>query len=69
MLAADVPYLEVDGRIRGWEFDGCDVLADGGYGFEVWVRGRVRGLICSRRVVLPALSRPRRRTEYSGGWV
>jgi hypothetical protein len=43
MLAADVPYLEVDGRIRGWEFDGCDVLADGGYGFEVWVRGRVRG--------------------------
>ena len=25
--------------------------------------------ICSRRVVLPALSRPRRRTEYSGGIV
>jgi hypothetical protein len=24
-------------------------------------------LICSRRVVLPALSRPRRRMEYSGG--
>jgi hypothetical protein len=25
-----------------------------------------RALICSRRVVLPALSRPRRRIEYSG---
>jgi hypothetical protein len=33
MLAADVPYLEVDGRIRRWEGDGSDVLADGGDGF------------------------------------
>jgi hypothetical protein len=44
MLAADVPYLEVDGWVRRWEFDGCDVLADRGHGLEVGVRGRVGGL-------------------------
>jgi hypothetical protein len=43
MLAANVPYLEVDGRIGRWEFDGRDVLADSGHGFEVGVRGRVSG--------------------------
>jgi hypothetical protein len=43
MLAADIPYLEVDGRIRGREFDGRDVLADGGYGFEIRVRGGIGG--------------------------
>jgi len=41
MLPADVPYLEVD--VWLWEFDGSDVLADGGHGFEVGVRGRVGG--------------------------
>jgi len=29
--------------------------------------GVKRALICERSVVLPALSRPRRRMEYSGG--
>jgi hypothetical protein len=43
MLAADVPYLEIDWWIGRGEFDGCDVLADGGHGFEVRVRRRVGG--------------------------
>ena len=41
MLAADFPYLEVDGRIWRWKGDGSNVLADGGDGLEVGVRGRV----------------------------
>lgn len=43
MLAADVPYLQVYGRIWWGELDGRDVLADGGDGLEVGVRGRVGG--------------------------
>jgi hypothetical protein len=43
VLAADVPDLEVYGGIWGRERDGSDVLADGGDGFEVGVRGRVGG--------------------------
>jgi hypothetical protein len=43
MLAANVPYLEVYGRVWRRQFDGRDVLADGGHSFEVRVRGRVRG--------------------------
>jgi hypothetical protein len=30
--------------------------------------GRKMALTCSWKVVLPALSRPRRRTEYSVSW-
>ena len=41
MLAADVPDLQVDGRVGRREGDGGDILADGGDGFEVGVRGRV----------------------------
>lgn len=43
MLAADVPELEVDGRVWWGKGEGDCVLADGGDGFEVWVRGRVGG--------------------------
>ena len=41
MLAADVPYLEVERWVWRWEGDGSNVLADGGNGLEVGVRGRV----------------------------
>lgn len=41
MLAADVPYLEVDGRVGRGERNGSDVLADGRHGFKVRVEGRV----------------------------
>lgn len=43
MLSANIPYLEVNGWVRWWEFDGRDVLADSGHGFQVWVRGGVGG--------------------------
>jgi hypothetical protein len=43
MLSANVPYLEIYRRIGRWEFDGRDVLADGGHGFEVWVGRGVGG--------------------------
>jgi len=35
--------------------------------FRFGLRELYAAFICSRRVVLPALSRPRRRMEYSGG--
>ena len=41
VLAADVPDLQVDGRVGRREGDGRDILADGGDGLEVWVGGRV----------------------------
>lgn len=37
MLAADVPYLEVDGRVWRWEGNGSDILAHSGHGAEVGV--------------------------------
>jgi hypothetical protein len=43
MLAADVPYFEVNGWVWRWKRDGSDVLADGRDGFEV----RVRGCVCA----------------------
>ncbi len=43
VLTADVPYLEVDGWVWRGESDGSDVLADGGYGFKVRMRGGVGG--------------------------
>ena len=41
MLAANVPYLEVDGGVGRRQGDGRDVLADGGHGPEVRVHGGV----------------------------
>jgi hypothetical protein len=41
VLAADVPYLEVDGWVWGWEREGSHVLADGGDRLQVGVRGCV----------------------------
>jgi hypothetical protein len=35
------------------------------FNFGAGLEGRKRDLTCSWKVVLPALSRPRRRTEYS----
>jgi hypothetical protein len=43
MLAADVPDLQVYGRVWRGQFDGRDILADGGDGFEVGVRWGVGG--------------------------
>jgi hypothetical protein len=43
MLPADVPELEVDGRIRRGESERDGILANGGHGLEVGVGGRVGG--------------------------
>ena len=43
VLPADVPELEVDGGIGRGQSERDGVLADGGHGFEVRVRGRVGG--------------------------
>lgn len=41
MLAADIPQLEVDGRVWRREGERDRVLANGGYGVEFGMRGRV----------------------------
>ena len=41
MLAADVPYLEVDGRVWRRKGDGSDILANRRHCSEIGIRGRV----------------------------
>lgn len=42
VLAADVPYFEVDGRVGRWKGDGSHILSDSGDSFQVRVRRRIR---------------------------
>lgn len=44
MLTADVPYLEVNRRIRRWEEDCRNILAHRGHGLEVGMGGGIGGL-------------------------
>lgn len=41
MLAANIPYFEVDGRVRRWECDGSDVLPHRGNSLQVGIGRRV----------------------------
>jgi hypothetical protein len=41
MLTAYVPYLEIYWRVWRWKLDCSDILADGRYGLQVGVGGRV----------------------------
>lgn len=44
MLAANIPYFQVYRRVWRWQGDRRNVLADGGYGFQVGMRRRVCAL-------------------------